>query len=30
MTQEERNAWLAERKLGIGGSEGAAIMGVSP
>ena len=30
MTQEERNAWLAERKLGIGGSEAAAIMGLSP
>jgi putative phage-type endonuclease len=30
MTQEERNAWLAERKLGIGGSEAAAVMGLSP
>ena len=30
MTQEERNSWLAERKQGIGGSEAAAIMGLSP
>lgn len=30
MTQEERNAWLEERKTGIGGSEAAAIMGISP
>ena len=30
MTQEERNAWLAERKTGIGGSEVAAILGLSP
>ena len=30
MTTEERNAWLAERKQGIGGSEAAAIMGLSP
>lgn len=30
MTQTEREAWLAERKQGIGGSEAAAIMGLSP
>lgn len=30
MTQEERDAWLAERKQGIGGSDAAAILGLSP
>lgn len=30
MKQEERAAWLAERKLGIGGSDAAAIIGLSP
>ncbi len=30
MTTEERNNWLAERKTGIGGSEAAAVLGVSP
>jgi putative phage-type endonuclease len=29
MNREERAAWLKERKLGIGGSEVAAIMGLS-
>lgn len=30
MNAEERQAWLAERKSGIGGSEAAAILGLSP
>lgn len=30
MTNEERQAWLAERKTGIGASDAAAIVGVSP
>ena len=30
MKPEERAAWLAERKTGIGGSEAAAVMGLSP
>lgn len=30
MTTEERNAWLAERKQGIGGSDAAAVLGISP
>lgn len=30
MKPEERMAWLAERKQGIGGSEAAAILGLSP
>ena len=30
MTQEEREKWLAERKSGIGGSDAAAVLGLSP
>lgn len=30
MTPDERTAWLAERKTGIGGSDIAAILGISP
>ena len=30
MNQAEREAWLAERKSGIGGSDAAAVLGVSP
>ena len=30
MTNEERTAWLNERRKGIGGSDVAAIIGLSP
>lgn len=30
MTQEERKRWLAERRTGIGGSDAAAVLGLSP